>query len=542
MQIYLDNEKNTVTMVQSVASASTMISSVAIEAKDFVVSKFPKNFFKHIYVDTSQTITQINYNSRYSKTANKIPYPSLAVTPAMSLDDPIGGMERNMHLSSPNLYIRRDIDRTQNRLIMDPDNQFAVYYSSDYVTTNFDFKIITNTYVSNVDIAYYLKSRFQPGFFQYLNNRFIQTEIPKSLIMVIADIFGYDLSDNDDMDKLRLYLMGTGKTENMIQKKLNPATGKQCFFLEKDENFLVLFTDLDCPPSIIKDNQVEGEYTINFRLQISCHMPNAFILRISKDRLREIDSGIIDKIDNGISDDLESGIVSQPIISANLLSKKDTIYFYDRNDNQQIGHLVYAETFMNDVNNAIDKIYILHDYNTKQKSEFSNILDYAIQNNFDLSSLYTIKVFSREGELAAGDFMIDYPEMSVTLLNEKYAESDIAVSLYVNRLAYELLKKGVNGDDFYKSNILTRIHAKTIETDDVTGEETEKPIHLVVHALQKDSSFNEEKSPLRINTPYGIGYIGLKDDVDSGKNLYKICTKIDNNGNPVIKVLETEEM
>ena len=48
MQIYLDNEKNTVTMVQSVASASTMISSVAIEAKDFVVSKFPKNFFKHI--------------------------------------------------------------------------------------------------------------------------------------------------------------------------------------------------------------------------------------------------------------------------------------------------------------------------------------------------------------------------------------------------------------------------------------------------------------------------------------------------------------
>ena len=72
MQIYLDNEKNTVTMVQSVASASTMISSVAIEAKDFVVSKFPKNFFKHIYVDTSQTITQINYNAdQKQSTENK---------------------------------------------------------------------------------------------------------------------------------------------------------------------------------------------------------------------------------------------------------------------------------------------------------------------------------------------------------------------------------------------------------------------------------------------------------------------------------------
>ena len=32
---------------------------------------------------------------RYNKTANKIPYPSMGITPEISLDDPIGGMQKD---------------------------------------------------------------------------------------------------------------------------------------------------------------------------------------------------------------------------------------------------------------------------------------------------------------------------------------------------------------------------------------------------------------------------------------------------------------
>ena len=64
MQIYLDNTNNTVTAVQSVASASTMISSLAREAIEYIESKFPPKFFVHTYIDTSQTVTQRSYNEK----------------------------------------------------------------------------------------------------------------------------------------------------------------------------------------------------------------------------------------------------------------------------------------------------------------------------------------------------------------------------------------------------------------------------------------------------------------------------------------------
>ena len=115
MRVYINNDKNNYAFVQSVASASTMISSVAYEAKKYVLSKFPKNFFKHVYIDTAQTVSEQHVRERYNKTANKIPYPSMGITPEISLDDTIGNMNKGMHLSSPNLYLRKELKRRLER-------------------------------------------------------------------------------------------------------------------------------------------------------------------------------------------------------------------------------------------------------------------------------------------------------------------------------------------------------------------------------------------------------------------------------------------
>lgn len=541
MQIYMDNDKDTVTVVQSVASASTMISSVAVEAKNYIVSKFPDNFFKHIYIDTSQTVTQQSYNEKYSKTANKIPYPSMTITPIMSLDDPIGGMEKTMHLSSPNLYLRKDINRTYNKLVVDPDQQFAIYYTSDYITTNFDFKITLNTYIQNVNTAFYLKSRFQQGFFQYLNHKYLQTEIPKSLIRLIADIKDYDLSDKDDMDSLRLYLIGTSKSEKTIQKKINTGTSKQCFFLNQPQNLLVLFTDLDCPPSVIREAQVEGEYVINFRLQVSCWVPNAFILNINRKKLNQLSEETINHLDSG-NDELETGILSANIYTdRDILTKNDTIYFTDNNGKEQIGHLVYSETFTHELNKQFTDIKILYD----NDSDFSKIMRYATeQNNIDISSLVHIKLFTNQGEVPISEYSIDYKNMKVYDFSDNINQSDIAVALYVNRLAYESLKKAYESDSFYfNSNFLTTIFAKTVRKDEY-GNEIEDPVKLVLRSFvnEKELSTTNINKSLRVNTSYGIGYVGLSDKIDDeNENAYKICLGYDSNNQPIIKKLEIKE-
>ena len=42
-----------------------------------------------------------------------------------------------------NLYLRKDIRRTYNKIIVDPSFQLGMYYTCDYITTNFNFKIVT---------------------------------------------------------------------------------------------------------------------------------------------------------------------------------------------------------------------------------------------------------------------------------------------------------------------------------------------------------------------------------------------------------------
>jgi hypothetical protein len=67
------------------------------------------------------------------------------------------------------------------------------------------------------------------------------------------------------MNKLRLFMIGADKRENRIDKRVNLATGKQCFFINELVDFLTSFGDLDASATVIKQDQIEGEYQITFR-------------------------------------------------------------------------------------------------------------------------------------------------------------------------------------------------------------------------------------------------------------------------------------
>ena len=113
-------------------------------------------------------ITQSKINQRYNNILDKIPYPSLAIVPEFSLDDPIPGMQKSLHLNSPNLFLRKDMRAVYKTLLVDPYDKIQIFYTSDYITIPFQFKITVNTFMNNADVAYYLKSKFQKDTFRYL--------------------------------------------------------------------------------------------------------------------------------------------------------------------------------------------------------------------------------------------------------------------------------------------------------------------------------------------------------------------------------------
>ena len=144
-----------------------------------------------------------------------------------------------------------------------------------------------------------------------------------TFIRIISDIKQWNLNDPNEMDELRLYLIGTSKTPETIQMRTSLQTGKQCFFLNEKQNLLTLLTDLDCPSSVNRDSQVESEYTITFRLQISAWLPNAYIMVIDKTKFRDsVSQETVEDFDN--YEITEDGIVSTAVFSK-ALGKKETI-------------------------------------------------------------------------------------------------------------------------------------------------------------------------------------------------------------------------
>lgn len=425
-------------------------------------------------------------------------------------------------MSSPNLYLTRNPRRSYKQLTIDPDNELSLYASFDYITTNFNFKLSTNSFIQNADAAFFLKSRFQREFFQFLNGCYLQTEIPKSFIRTIADLKNWNLDSTEEMDELRLYMIGTGRQEQDIQKKINLATGKTCFFLNDRQNILTLFTDLDAPGEINRESQVEGDYTINFRLQMSCWLPNAFIMLINKKTLRRLNKETIDSLENPEQQD--QGIQSVHF-SFNTLTKKDVREFIDQSNETHIGHLLYSDIFTHYLNTPFSDIQII----PRMSEQFKKVYSYGINIlNIPGDQICQVFVFTADGKQDEGKaYNVDYESLLVKI-NENI-ESDIAVALYVDRVVYESIEEAMKNDkNYFRNNFLTNIMAN------ICGTNIKLKVKSFVNENEKTTS-DIEKS-LRVQTAYGIGYISLL--ADSEKDAYKVCIGYDGD-NPIIRAIDT---
>lgn len=523
MLIYKDD--NDIRLVQSVASASTLISSLTGEIREYILSKFPKNFFRSIYIDTAEAIHSQGRNDKFNKNLNKVPYPIMTITPEISLDSPIEGMEKSPFLNSPNLFLRKDMKSYYKKILLDSTSKYSLYYTSDYITTNFNFKITTNKFIQNADIAYFLKSRFQQGFFQFLNDKHLNTEIPKTYIKIISDIQGLNMDNPEHMSELELYLMSTGTQDDLIRKKINLMTGKVGFFVNEKSNLLVLLSEIDAPSSIIREQMSEGEYVISFRVQVSAWLPNSFIFSMNKTKFLDLDKSTIEASLQNISTEQDEGFYSLGL-SDIVLNRKEAMNIKLTNDEDAVFQEVSHYVFTYDVNTYASGIDIT-DY---LRDDFKKIHAYMMTKNLEVKDLLYIELNNRAGKLSGDDVMIDYENLVVAVRLD--SAQDLSMSIYVNRLFFEALKKLIERDEFYfNKNALASIKIK------IDGEQLRVPVYSF--ESERDMWTTEWNKILRINTIYGIGYIGLEeDDTADMSDGYKICVGYEGD-RPIIRRLKT---
>ena len=520
-KVYLQD--NQIKLVQSIASASTIISTLCGEVKQFIIKKFPPNYFRHIHMDTGTASHLINVNRNYNQKLHKIPYPNLTIETALSIDSPINGTETDVNHAVPNMYMRRDLNSYYQKILFDPNEKFAMYYTTQFITCNFNFKINVNSFIQMTDLVYFLKEELHLGIFQYLNSRPIMTEIPKTFISIISTLLGYDLNDPDHLDDLSLYLIRTSRKNDGIRRKVNNTTGKICFMLNDLTDLITVVDDLDAPGGISRDGQVEGEYTIVFRVQVIAPVANQFILSIDKDKFKKIadDVTLTDEIFNSKEDNVNTQVMTTSIIEARTVVDKETIEFFDANQlsspsdergDPHIGVKLFKEVFSLPGNS---KSFHL---NLKEmlKDLLLNTHAYMIAKHLEPTSLLYFRVFDVNGERT--DCSIDYNKLELDL---EGIDSDVVVIGYADRAVYEAIETARETDkEYFNDNFLWSLCLKVPSAE---GKLVDKYAVVKRFVDENEEYSTDVNKCLRVATPYGIGYVYLVHEDDPQASNVKIC-------------------
>ena len=147
------SEKDNLIMISDVASANTEISSVVGHVREFILSAFPKEYFRRIRIDTSETFLDQNRNILANKNLDKVVYPSLTISPEIMLENPFD-VKRLLGRSGTNVMLYKDLKTHYPCIALDPKDRFAIYYTFDPITVNINFQIIVDKYAKAVNCAF----------------------------------------------------------------------------------------------------------------------------------------------------------------------------------------------------------------------------------------------------------------------------------------------------------------------------------------------------------------------------------------------------
>ncbi len=546
MKIYLEN--NNVNIIQSISSASTMISSVTGDIRDYITAQFPRGFFKSEYIDTANTIAAQNKNRINFSQLNKLPCPSLHISPEISIEDPTGIMGKSHILSSPNLFLFKDLKNRYDNVLRDSENKWSIYYTSDYVSTNIYFKITVNKYMQNINLLHYLNSHFQNNFSRYLNDQYMSIEIPKTIIKIIAKLKGWDLTLEADMISMEKYLIEvSNKGEDYILKKKNLSTGQTCFFFNEKVNYLIEFSDLDAPGTINMEGMEESEYTISFKIQTSCWMANSFIFSIDTNRIRGIEQSELSTIlETSVTLDENDETLSTIAIKAPEITmlRRNKLIFDGKNGAVYSGNEISHAIFTVEANSRPSDIPILKYITKKYKKNIVDNLNYMLSNNVNPNDLIKVAVYTKEGTILedSGKFSLSYEGygsdidnlVRIVFANDYTTGYDIAISIYINNIVMNAITKARKTDGFFsQGNALTKIS--------VTYQDNNDTVMVPVYRFGSANDYysKDVMKSLRIMTRFGIGYVGLEDCSDNETGIYyRVCIGVDKNKSPIIKQLQ----
>ena len=171
---------------------------------------------------------------------------------------------------------------------------------------------------------------------------------------------------------------------------------------------------------------------------------------------------------------------------------------------------------------------------SEMKNELKKMHAYLLKNGMDPMQLFKIFVRgSSEGTDISGE--IDYRTMDVTF--ESPIDSDIVLDVFINRAVYDKLQEMMAKDVFFSNDYAVGtliVQSYDEELDEIVDEY----VRIYGFKDEAEMSSNDILKSLRVNTLYGVGYVGLVQEGNPNASNFKICLGQDKYGNDIIRCLE----
>jgi hypothetical protein len=257
-------------MCRASSSLSGIIGNVAYIVRDFVEGLFPPSFFKHVYIDTS--MMQLAFEKEDVFKYNK---PMLIIRPKVSLsDDTIYG--RLPDWMSTNYFVFKQLEGNYTPVFADLEKEIYIYSVPDRLKLTFEIEIVASTKMQQINIGHYLKgSVLHRGYF-YLNDSYIETEVPTYFIKTLANILNYDLRVPQQKSEFLNYL--EKHSQSFVTEKIKASSGNPAYFYIYSTNLLSMFEDYPQLDDGEQKDQTMSNFRITETFTVDFSCPSNFFL------------------------------------------------------------------------------------------------------------------------------------------------------------------------------------------------------------------------------------------------------------------------
>jgi len=369
-------------------SVSSVVGNLTTVAKDYIESKFPRNYFKEVHVTTEISSSEMKEDADDVK---KKRLPILSINPIFmpSANDTLMESYPRWRRGGKR-YMFRDTKSRYYPVFFDDVNDIYVWAIPNRIKVNFEMKVKVASSMRQMDLIYYIRQRMGTSGYSFLNEQRLETEIPKSIIKGMTQLTGVDTTDNDQVLEFLNYLQRY--SNGYVTRKNNLSSGNPMYQFAYGSNILI-HGESGSEGDKEKINMVEKESNVSFAFSFETWIPSTFILE-SKNEVT------YDNEEEYVFDDENISFAQSFNIKPNRIR----------------GHKseLRWEGYVTDVNKTIDTVELESLFTEKQKK----VIRYLIDNSLNIDEVFEMVSFRDMKELVKDiDYTFDWDTLTLTSIN-----------------------------------------------------------------------------------------------------------------------------